>query len=76
MEEGEGEISIETFGDVDTYMTLFDGNRTEIVSSDDDGYGLNARISRSFAPGEYYVQISPLFLDQPGLEYAIEIRRR
>lgn len=69
-------ISIETYGDIDTYMVLYDDRNTELASSDDDGYGLNARIERSFSPGTYFLQITPLYLDAVETEYSVDARLR
>jgi hypothetical protein len=70
------QVVVETFGDVDTYMTLYDENRGEIAYSDDDGYGMNARIDQQLAGGTYFVEIRPLYLSEPGGEYALEGRLR
>ncbi len=75
--EGPGQrISVETFGDMDTYMTLYDENRREIAYSDDDGYGMNARIDRQLNPGTYLLEIRSLYLSELGAEYALEGRLR
>jgi hypothetical protein len=70
------EVIIETYGEVDTYITLYDGNGTFIVASDDDGSRFNGRISRRLAPGTYFLEVAALYLDEAGMPYSIEVRTR
>ncbi len=69
-------VTVETYGDVDTYMTLFDASMMEIRSSDDDGYGMNAKIEEYLEPGEYFIQVRPLYLHDSAAEYSLEGRLR
>lgn len=54
-----GAYTIETLGVTDMFLNLFgpDSQNNEIASDDDSGSGLNARISLSLAPGEYFVRV-------------------
>ena len=67
-------VTIETYGDTDTYMTLYDEAVEPIVSNDDGGFGFNARIDALLEPGIYYVDVAPLYLGEPGTEYSVEVR--
>ncbi len=52
-------IRIETFGDSDTFMTLFgpDDPTREIANNDDGGEGFNARITQTLSAGSYFIQL-------------------
>ncbi|MCG8480958.1 MAG: hypothetical protein MI724_17830 [Spirochaetales bacterium] len=67
-------VTIETYGDTDTYMTLYDQDVEPIISNDDGGFGFNARIDAVLEPGVYYVDVAPLYLMEPGTEYSVEVR--
>ncbi|MFW5796314.1 MAG: hypothetical protein ACOCV0_03855, partial [Alkalispirochaeta sp.] len=67
-------VRLETYGDIDTFLTLHSADGIEIVSSDDDGYGLNGRIEEDLAPGAYYLLVTPLYLESANPEYALEAR--
>ncbi|MDA3949339.1 MAG: hypothetical protein PF508_08935 [Spirochaeta sp.] len=75
-EAGPTSIVIETYGGIDTFMTLYNADEVEIASDDDGGYGINARIERELAPGRYYVTVRPLYLDGMDAEYSVEARTR
>ena len=45
-------------GSLDPKVTVYDQNGNEVGSDDDSGDGLNARLSRVFAPGVYTIQVS------------------
>ncbi len=68
------EVTIETYGDIDTYMTLYDDAIEPIISNDDGGFGFNSRIDMMLESGTYYVDIAPLYLTDPGAEYSVEVR--
>ena len=49
---------IQTFGELDTYIEVYDQFNNHIISNDDDGYGLNSFIGYYFnANTKYYLQI-------------------
>ncbi|HBS26060.1 MAG TPA: hypothetical protein DD827_02845, partial [Gammaproteobacteria bacterium] len=52
-------IRIETFGDSDTFMTLFgpDDPTREIANNDDGGEGFNARITQTLSAGSYFIEL-------------------
>ena len=52
-----------TEGYLDTYMILYNDFGSEIARSDDDGTDYNALIERRLAPGRYFVELYPLYLD-------------
>jgi hypothetical protein len=52
----EGELTMETTGNIDTYLELYHAESRERLDSDDDGgSGSNARIRYQARPGERYV---------------------
>jgi hypothetical protein len=52
----EGELTMETTGNIDTYLELYRvGSRERISSDDDGGSGSNASIRYQAQPGEQYV---------------------
>jgi hypothetical protein len=54
--ENDGRLVIETTGDLDTYMHLYDaGTREELSSDDDGGTELNARIRYNVTAGKRYI---------------------
>jgi len=67
-------VRLETYGDIDTFLTLHRADGMEIVSSDDDGYGLNGRIEANLPPGTYYLLVTPLYLETMNPEYSLEAR--
>jgi hypothetical protein len=73
---GQTTIVAETYGGIDTFMTLYDADEVEIAGDDDGGYGINARIEQSLAPGRYYLTVRPLYLDGMEAEYSVEARSR
>ena len=50
-------VVIETYGDVDTYMKLFDRAGNLVIEDDDSGGDYNARIERLLQRGEYYINV-------------------
>jgi len=50
-----GMLAVETTGDIDTYMKLFDENRNLITENDDGGENLNARIEMLASAGRTYL---------------------
>ncbi|MCK4771783.1 MAG: PPC domain-containing protein [Candidatus Latescibacteria bacterium] len=72
-----GTVTIETGGDSDTVMTLFDRDENLIAEDDDGGMAGNARIERFLQPGTYFVRITQ-FDDNPlaGAEYTVHITSR
>lgn len=50
----------------DAYLGLYDSNGSLITSNDDGGGGTNARISRSFSAGTYYILANSLFSGRTG----------
>lgn len=68
--------TMETFGNSDTFMTLFgpdDPNR-EVATNDDGGQNLNARIQRNLSAGRYFLQLR-LYSPQLTGDYQVQIRR-
>lgn len=62
-----------TDGEVDTYMVLYDQFGSELSRSDDDGFGFNAMIDQRLAPGSYYVELYPLYLEGMDGEYTFAV---
>ncbi|MCG8452802.1 MAG: PPC domain-containing protein [Spirochaetales bacterium] len=50
---------IQTTGDLDTYMELYDEEGNLIEENDDGDEGYNAVIERRLSPGQYIVKITP-----------------
>ena len=67
-------VSLETFGDIDTYLVLYNQEGEQLASSDDDGSAYNARIDIDLTPGVYFIEVSPLYLDGPNGQYELEAR--
>ena len=66
-------LTVETLGNLDTLLSLYDRN-LELVSSDDDSgqEGQNARIVQSVTGGElYYLKATPYSLDGDGNDYGL-----
>jgi len=55
---GSGNVTIETRGELDTVMTLFDAGGNEIGGDDDGGTDMNALIERYLPAGTYFVRIT------------------
>lgn len=66
-------VVLETDGDTDTYMTLYDESESMIAEDDDGGSDYNAQISTNLAPGTYYVEVHQLN-DVSGAEYQISMQ--
>ena len=50
-----GTYTIQTYGSLDTYMYIYQGNQTSLISEDDDaGEGNNALISLSLSANTWY----------------------
>lgn len=69
-------VRMYTNGDIDTYMILYDRSESELARSDDDGFAYNAMIDRRLAPGTYYVEVYPLYLDTMNGEYTFAVDER
>lgn len=69
-----GTVVIETGGDTDTVMALFDRAENLIAEDDDGGRDANARIQRYLPAGTYYVRIGQ-FQDnpRPGSVYTVSV---
>jgi len=69
-----GTVVIETGGDTDTVMSLFDQAENLIDEDDDGGRDANARIQRYLSAGTYYVRIEQ-YQDSslPGAEYSVSV---
>ncbi|MEA3410856.1 MAG: tyrosinase family protein [Pseudomonadota bacterium] len=54
-----GSYTLQTFGDSDTFMTLFgpDDPTAEVTANDDAGERLNARIVRTLSAGTYHARV-------------------
>ena len=70
-------VTIETGGDTDTVMLLYDRNENLIAEDDDGGDSGNARIERFLPSGIYFVMIRQ-FDDNPmtDAEYTISVSSR
>jgi hypothetical protein len=51
--------------DLDTYLTLYDGQAQELETDDDGGDNLDARIVRTLAPGTYFIKVTTVNSDLP-----------
>lgn len=59
--------------DLDTTLTLFDGEMSELAYNDDD-QGLESRIDHTFeTPGTYYLLAAPLSGANPGATYELTV---
>ncbi|MBI9101161.1 MAG: PPC domain-containing protein [Spirochaetales bacterium] len=58
-------VNFETFGDMDTYVIMYDNQGSIIQESDDDGTGYNGKISMYLEGGTYYCTVA---LYSPGGE--------
>ena len=74
---GYGLHIVETYSDIDTYLTLFGPNSqtTKIAEDDDGGGGRNSRIARVLGPGTYYAVVRHYDPSATG-DYAIQVVRR
>ena len=70
-------VIIETDGDTDTVMILFDRDENMIAEDDDGGDSGNARIERFLPSGTYFIMIRQ-FDDNPvtGTDYTISVSSR
>ncbi len=59
-------INFETYGDMDTYVILYDSQGNVIQESDDDGTGYNGKVSQYLQRGTYYCSVN---LYSSGSEY-------
>lgn len=50
-------VSIQTFGDIDTVMYLYSANEELIASDDDSCVGLNSCIEATLSPNDYFVDV-------------------
>ena len=66
---------LETTGNQDTQLWLYDaqGKNVLVASDDDDGEGLNARIERKLKPGNYRVKVQ-LYNQIGGGEFGIAVK--
>lgn len=71
-----GTYRIETFGEIDTIVTLFGpGSTARMVAKDDDsGKSLNARIITALTPGDYTVRVRHFSARKAGV-YEIAVNR-
>lgn len=51
-------VRLETRGEIDTRGTLFDAEGRALATDDDGGRGRNFRITRTLAPGRYYLAVA------------------
>lgn len=54
------QLSLETSGDVDTYLTLYNAQGSMILSDDDTGPDVNALIQETLQPGVYFIKVNPV----------------
>ena len=66
-------LRMHTQGDIDTYMVLYDQFGSELFRNDDGGFGYNAMLERNLAPGSYYLEMYPLYLDGLDNEYTLVV---
>ncbi|MBN1686287.1 MAG: pre-peptidase C-terminal domain-containing protein [Spirochaetales bacterium] len=70
-------VTIATYGDVDTFLKLFDRVGNMIAEDDDSGNDYNASIERMLQRGKYYVRVNQVEIDSFfGAEYRLEIEKR
>ena len=55
-----------TFGNTDPYLMIVDSSNRHMVSDDDSGEGLNARISIDLTGGQEYIVLALTADDEPG----------
>lgn len=72
----EGHYRVETFGNLDTIVSLFGPeDESRMVAKDDDsGRGLNSRIIAALAPGRYSLRVRHFSARRMG-DYEIAVRR-
>ncbi|MDR2370688.1 MAG: PPC domain-containing protein [Treponema sp.] len=64
---GDGSLTLETTGDTDTVMELYDVGSGDLISEDDDGgSGSNARIRRNVRAGNRYIAKVRAYSDNTG----------
>ena len=56
--ENADNINFETYGDMDTYVIMYDSQGNTIQESDDDGTGYNGKISMYLKSGVYYCTVT------------------
>jgi len=57
---------IETLGDIDPYITVYDENMEYLDSDDDSGENTNALLRTFFEPGTYYLELKSAVSDSLG----------
>ena len=50
-------VVVETSGEADTYLTLFDAGGRSLMADDDGGAGRGSRIEAELSPGRYFLSI-------------------
>ncbi|MDR2073528.1 MAG: PPC domain-containing protein [Spirochaetaceae bacterium] len=58
---------------LDTYITLYDGDKTEIDWNDDGGEGYSSWLQRRLNPGTYYIQVQCLDDNDPEDLYLLSV---
>ena len=72
-----GTVTVRTFGDIDTYVKLFDRLGNLVAEDDDSGSDYNAQVERLLQPGQYFVRIHQVEGDAVfGGEYGVSVRKR
>jgi hypothetical protein len=51
-------IDVETMGETDTYLELYDDRGNSLNEDDDSGYEINARIRTTLGAGTYYLKVT------------------
>lgn len=69
----QGSYRIQTAGEIDTYMELYDG-QGNIIEENDDGDDYNASIERFLSAGTYYIMVSPYGSASPDDSYEISVK--
>ena len=55
-----------TYGDTDPFLMIVDSNNRHMVSDDDSGEGVNARIAINLTGGQEYIILALTATDEPG----------
>lgn len=69
----EGTYRIQTAGEIDTYMELYN-EQGSLIEENDDGDDYNAIIERFLSPGSYFIMVAPYGTASPDDSYEISVK--
>ncbi len=71
--DSQGTYVMETAGNIDTYMELYDEDGVMMEENDDSDVDSNARIEKSLPPGRYIMHITPYGSASPDETYFLSV---